>query len=128
LSMKSAIGGNVGGGLVKIGDGTLKMQSFNSYDGNTTVSNGVMYLDNTSGIPFGNGVGTFILAGGTLTVESRGDSTLDILNPVNVAANSELTTIQTSKPTVDFRIHNNTSCLSGTQQLTIRNDSGIGNF
>ncbi len=128
LTMKSPIAGTAGGGLVKIGDGTLRMQSFNTYNGNTTVSNGVMYLDNSSGTPFGNGAGTFILAGGALTVESRGDATLDIMNPVTVAADSELTTVQTSKPTVDFRLHNNDACLSGSQRLTIRNDSGIGNF
>ena len=125
LTMRSIISGTGGGGLVKIGDGTLRMESFNTYDGNTTVSNGVMFLNNSSGIPFGNGAGTFILAGGTLTVESRGDPTLDILNAVLVSVDSELTTVQTDKSTVDFRLHNNASCLSGNGKLTIRDDSGF---
>ena len=115
------------GALVKTGSGTAALTPINSYQGNTTISNGVLSVD--SDATLGDATGTLILAGGTLSsTASRNASTAPVANPVNLLADSAITTTSASGSgaTVDFNLSNDSiSGSAGT--LTFRNDAASGN-
>jgi autotransporter-associated beta strand protein len=53
-----------GGGLTKIGVGSLSLRATNSYGGGTTIRSGTLFIDSQEGS--GTGSGSVIVAGGTL--------------------------------------------------------------
>src|SRR5262249_53486490 len=90
LRFESAIGEDAGGrSLTKAGNGLLVLNNAaNTYSGNTTITGGMLQVDADGSL--GTGTGTLGLAGGTLnTNASRSVATP---NPINVTANSAITT------------------------------------
>jgi fibronectin-binding autotransporter adhesin len=62
LALNGVIGGN--GGLTLVDSGTLNLTAANTYNGNTTVSNGTLIVNNVTGV----GAGTVNLNGGILAL------------------------------------------------------------
>jgi autotransporter-associated beta strand protein len=54
-----------GGAITKAGTGIMTVTGANTYDGGTTVSSGILYVDNTTGSS-GTGTGGVTVSGGTL--------------------------------------------------------------
>ncbi len=117
LTVSGVISGS--GSMAKLGDGTVALTGANTYSGSTTISNGVINLSSSSTL--GNGTGPVNLSGGTLnTTASRNANTAPVSNPINVGADSAITT-SSSASTVDLNF--TTSAISGTgDTLTFRND------
>jgi autotransporter-associated beta strand protein len=115
------------GSIIKIGSGTNTFTGANSYSGSTTISNGILSINSSSTL--GDGTGTLNLAGGTLSsTASRTASSAPVANPVNLTADSAITTISTSA-TVDFNL-NSDSIGGSAGTLTFSNaaPSGTGVF
>jgi uncharacterized repeat protein (TIGR03806 family) len=51
-------------GIVKTGNGTMRLNSFNTYSNTTTISNGTLLINNSTGS--GTGIGSVSVIGGTL--------------------------------------------------------------
>lgn len=117
LTISSAISGS--GSITKLGDGTVALTGPNTYSGATTISNGLINLSSVSTL--GDGSSPLNLSGGTLnTASSRSASSAPVSNPINVTADSAITTTS-SAATVDLNF--TSSAISGTSgTLTFRND------
>ncbi|MGN6556213.1 MAG: autotransporter-associated beta strand repeat-containing protein [Verrucomicrobiota bacterium] len=117
LTVSGVISGS--GSVTKLGDGTVALSGPNTYTGTTTISNGLINLGSASTL--GDGFGTLNLAGGTLnTTSSRSASSAPVSNPINLTADSAITTTS-SATTVDLNL--TSSAISGTSgTLTFRND------
>jgi fibronectin-binding autotransporter adhesin len=111
-----------GGGITKEGAGTLALTGANTYSGPTTINAGQININGTSTL--GDGTGALNLNGGTLTVTAnRAATTAPVANPLNLTADSSLTTSSTAT-TVDLNFTGVPSGSAGT--LTIRNDGADG--
>jgi len=73
-----------GGGLTKIGTGTLTLAGSNAYTGVTTLSAGVLRLQNTAAIASS---GTLALNSGTLQLRADTNSSFAPAGPVNIGGN-----------------------------------------
>lgn len=71
------------GSLTKIGSGTLRLPTANTYLGNTVISNGIVSVGNAGAF----GSGTIVMAGGTLDFPAA----TTLTNSLQVAENSTLT-------------------------------------
>jgi autotransporter-associated beta strand protein len=118
-----------GVGLTKDGTGTLELQGDqvvpgNQLSGPITVLAGRLHLVGHA-VPLGSGAGSLILAGGTVnTAVSR---TFPTANPLNVTADSAITTTSVTTSTtspVYFYFSSNT--VAGAGKLTFRNDAPSG--
>ena len=111
------------GSVTKIGSGTASLTPINSYQGSTTISNGILTID--SDATLGDGTGTLNLSGGTLSsTASRTPSSAPVANPVNVTTDSAITTASTAA-TVDFNLSNN-SIGGSAGSLTFSNSAASG--
>jgi fibronectin-binding autotransporter adhesin len=138
---------NAGTTLTKNGTGILAIAGNNStYTGDTTVNNGTLRFSGTTAGTFAGNIfapggrvevsGAGIIGTGTTnTVNLSGGAlscsatrTVAFFNPVNVTANSAITTTSTaSTPNFDFGDTTSTSVpfnISGGVTLTLRNDGG----
>ena len=117
LSLGGVINGS--GSITKLGSGTVALTGANTYQGSTTISNGAISLNSSSTL--GDGTGTLNLSGGTLnTSAGRSVSTAPVANPVNLTADSSITTSSTAA-TVDLSFTND--IIGGSAgTLTFRND------
>jgi autotransporter-associated beta strand protein len=115
--ISSNLGGS--GSLTKTTAGTALLTAVNSYTGSTTISQGVLSVDGDATL--GDGTGTLNLSGGTLnTTASRTTTANPISNPINITANSAITTTSAaSTPQLNL----SSSSVGGTAgTLTFRND------
>jgi fibronectin-binding autotransporter adhesin len=64
------------GGLTKTGAGTMLLEAANSYTGNTTVSNGVLALNDSGSIP--NTANIFVAGGARIDLSARTDGALTL--------------------------------------------------
>jgi fibronectin-binding autotransporter adhesin len=114
-------------GLSKTGPGTLTMRHPNStYGGATTILQGQVRVDADGAL--GNGSGALNLAGeGTSfnITQSRDVTMFPVPNPINVTANSAITTTQGAAATVDMNLTGNLTG-SGGVTLSFRNDAAAG--
>jgi fibronectin-binding autotransporter adhesin len=128
--------------LTKAGDGQLVLTgNNNSYTGDTFVQNGTLRMTGTAAGTYagsffvqggrlevsgssiiGSGSNTINLAGGALNSSATRSVSFD--NPINLTANSAITTTSAaSTPNFDFG-NNNPITPSGGAMLTLRNDGG----
>jgi autotransporter-associated beta strand protein len=115
------------GSLVNIGSANVPLTGANTYSGSTTISNGSISLTGSSTL--GDGTGTLNLSGGTLTTTaSRTASSAPVPNPINVTADSAITTASASS-TVDLNLTNNSiGGSAGTLTFSNAAVSGTGIF
>jgi autotransporter-associated beta strand protein len=117
LTISGVISGS--GSITKLGDGTVAITGANTYEGDTTINNGVINISSSSTL--GDGTGVVNLSGGTLnSTAQRTASSAPVANPLNVTADSEITTTSGSAA-VDLNFSNNSITGSGGT-LTFRND------
>ena len=88
------VAGTAGGSLTKIGGFGVTFSGTNTYNGDTYISAGAIVLSGAA-VPVSNGTGTIHFAGGNLTTTTLG-RTGAITNPLDVTADSAITTIGTS--------------------------------
>ncbi len=120
-TISSVISGS--GSVTKIGGGTASLTPVNSYQGSTTISNGILTID--SDATLGDGTGTLNLSGGTLSsTASRTPASAPVANPITVTANSAITTASTAA-TVDFNLSND-SIGGSAGSLTFSNAAASG--
>jgi len=115
-------------GLTKHGAGTVRFTAVNTYTGDTTIRAGVVSVDGDATL--GNGTGTLYLSGGNLTTSANRTASSDpIANPINVTADSAITTVSTAG-TVDLNLSSGSFSGTAGTTLTFRNDapSGSGLF
>lgn len=117
LSISGIISGS--GSITKLGEGAVSLTGANTYAGSTTISNGVINLSGSSTL--GDGTGVLNLSGGTLNITAtRSTTTAPLANPINLSADSAITT-SSSSATVDLNL--TSSLISGTGgTLTFRNE------
>lgn len=80
---------STGGGLTKLGAGTLTLTGVNTYAGNTTVSEGSLILADNASLQFSvgaNGVNSKLTGSGTVTID--GDFAFDLTNASTAVGNS----------------------------------------
>jgi len=82
------LGTNVGGGLTKLGTGTLSLSGANTYAGATTVSNGTLHLAAAEALPAGTDLN---VAGGTLDLGGFSRTNGAFTASAGVIANGVLT-------------------------------------
>jgi autotransporter-associated beta strand protein len=125
LAFGSAVGqDSPGRSITKEGSGTLALNAANTYSGNTQVNAGTVSIDADGTL--GDGTGTLVLNGGRLnTTASRTTTSDPVANPVNVTANSELTTTS-GAATVQLNLSSNSIQGTAGTTLTIRNDAATG--
>lgn len=117
LSISGVISGN--GSVAKLGEGTVALTGANTYSGSTTISNGVLNINGSSTL--GDGTGTLQLSGGALnTTANRSANNAPVANPIQLTADSEITTTSSSS-TVDLNF-TSSSISATTGTLTFRND------
>ncbi|MBA3481095.1 MAG: autotransporter-associated beta strand repeat-containing protein, partial [Pirellulales bacterium] len=115
-------------GITKAGSGVLTMNNpDNTYGGDTTILGGSIRIDDTSNL--GDGTGTLRLSGGNLnTTQNRDLVSFPVNNPIEVTADSAITTTQagnvTLLPTVDLNLTSN-SVGGSAGTLTFRNDAAV---
>jgi autotransporter-associated beta strand protein len=84
-----ATAGSTGGGLTKLGTGTLTLGGVNTYAGNTLVSDGTLTLADNAAIQLtigANGVNSQLTGSGTVTLD--GDLAFDLTNASTTVGNS----------------------------------------
>ena len=113
LAFGGVVGQDVAGrSLIKNGAGTLVLNAINTYTGGTTINGGMINVDGDGTL--GDGTGTLTLNGGKLNITaSRTTTTNPIANPINVTADSAITTTSTAA-TVQTNI--TTTSITGTRQ------------
>jgi autotransporter-associated beta strand protein len=124
VTINGAIGQDaLGRGLIKTGNGVLTLGAVNTYSGDTTVSGGMLQIGGTGTI--GDGTGTLHFSGGSLnTTANRTASTSPIANPLDITADTTITTTSTAG-TVDLNF--SSGSISGSAgTLTFRNDAASG--
>src|ERR1019366_1134414 len=95
-----------GRGIIKNGNATLALPAVNTYSGDTTINAGTININGTSTL--GNAAGTLHLSGGILSsTASRTPSSAPVANPIDVTANSFITTSSTAA-TVDLNLSSST--------------------
>ena len=115
----SGIIGNGTGGITKTGTGTLTLSGANTYTGGTTVSNGVVNLQNSSALGTA-GTGTTVAAGAALQLQNNITITGEALtlNGTGIASDGALRNIS----------GNNTwtgNVTLGSPGATIQSDAGL---
>ncbi len=112
-------GAAAGSHLVKNGGGTQTLTAVNTYVGNTTLNAGAVNIDGDATL--GNGAGTLFLAGGKLnTTVDRSNTANPVANPINMSANTEITTSSTAS---SLNLNFTSTTIVGTAgTLTFRND------
>ena len=93
---------NVGGGLTKVGGGTLTLSGSNSYFGGTTVESGVLKMANLAAL----GTGGLVAAGGTLDLDGNSPTVAGLSGAAGVITNS----------------------FSGLETLTVKQPAGASSF
>ncbi len=94
-------------GLLKSGAGTLRLTQANTYDGNTTVSAGLISLGHDQAL----GTGTVILAGGGLQADGAART---LANNVVLSGASTVNSTQSLKITGTFTVSGSTTSLTTT--------------
>jgi autotransporter-associated beta strand protein len=112
-----------GRGFTKAGNGVISLNNAgNTYSGNTTIQAGSINVDGDGRL--GNGAGTLVLAGGGLnTTAGRTASSDPIANPIDVTADSTISTTSTAA-SVDLNLSNST--VGGAGVLTFINNAASG--
>src|ERR1051325_473598 len=86
----------------KTGTGAISLTGANTYSGDTTISGGQINISGTSTL--GDATGTLHLSGGALnTTATRTASTAPVANPIDLTADSSITTSSTAA-TVDLNL------------------------
>ena len=123
------LSGNItgAGGLIMNGTGNLTLSGNNTYAGNTTLTSGQIIIHDSHAL--GNGTGTLIMNGGTLT--ATGNAT--ITNFTNTAATAPITLQASAGQTLTLAGALNTGTTdinfgSATNTGTINYSPGAGNF
>jgi fibronectin-binding autotransporter adhesin len=125
ITMSSSLSISGSSGLVKTGAGTLVLISDNRYTGDTTISGGTVSINSTSDLGSQLNPATLHLSGGTLTTTaSRSPTTALIGNPIDVTADSAITTTSTAG-TVDLNFFNTATAAAGST-LTFQNNAASG--
>jgi fibronectin-binding autotransporter adhesin len=115
LGLGGAVGQDVAGrGIIKNGGGILALTAVNTYSGDTKINAGSINLNSTGTL--GDGTGNAILNGGTLNeTVSRSGAGQIVANPVQVTANSSITSTSTAAtPIFEF-----SGALTGTAGKTL---------
>ncbi|MGD0649969.1 MAG: autotransporter-associated beta strand repeat-containing protein [Verrucomicrobiia bacterium] len=137
-----ALGATPDGGLTKLGVGTLTLTGTNDYTGGTTVSNGMLLVNNTAGSGTGTGAVT-VVSGATLggsgtirgpvTIASGGAlapgasvGTLTISN--NLVVNNGAVLQYALGSTSDLTIVSSNLTLGGTLNVSDAGGFGIGTY
>jgi autotransporter-associated beta strand protein len=123
LGILSVIGQDAPGrGIIKTGSGILALTGANTYSGDTTINAGQININGTSTL--GDATGTLHLSGGALnTTATRTASTAPVANPLDVTADSSITTSSTAA-TVDLNLSSTIGGSAGT--LTFKSTSTGG--
>ena len=113
--------------LTKDGTGPMTMQAENQMTGGFILKAGAVRLNGTGIVnPFGTSASTLTFSGGTLTTTAdRPVSTLPIINPISVTADSFVTTTSTGA-SLNFS-SSSVSANAGTT-LTFRSDAASGTW
>jgi len=104
---------STGGGLSKLGTGTLALQGVSTYTGSTIISAGNLAVNNTGAI----GTGLLVLSGGTLL----GSATCTVTNAINLNAASAVSANIGQILTL-------TGFITNTASLTVNNNGGVVAF
>ncbi|MGC3989742.1 MAG: autotransporter-associated beta strand repeat-containing protein [Chthoniobacteraceae bacterium] len=114
LSVSSVISGS--GSLNKSGTGTLSLSAANTFAGGSTITNGILILNGTTG---SMGTGTLTLAGGNLVKAGSANQALATANAINVTG----TTVLSSRNTGDWTF---SSAVTGTGTISVTNTAVNG--